>query len=105
MTVSLNEVASLVQQLESIRDDSNRQIISIDIGSMGSTVQLGTEGFLTEFVDFEIVFIEHLNYPYRLSTSIGGIEFMSLMNADEIVDLKTSMPEQWEYIQRKVQVS
>lgn len=104
MPVSLNVVASLVSQLDSVLDDFKHRISSIIVDGTVSQVQLNPELFLTEFVDFDITVNEEMSYPFRLTASIGGVAFFVLLNASEIVDLKTTIPSQWEYIQRKLQV-
>lgn len=106
MTVSLNEISNLVQQLESIIDDSDKDVINIAVSVIGggSYVHISWTLFLSEFVDFDVVCLgEERDYSFEFTKKIFGVEFMSLMSTAEIVDLKTTMPEQWEYIQQKLQ--
>lgn len=102
--VSLNEIASLVQRINSHRDDANGDILAVDIGDSRSHIHMKPIPFLTEFIDFEIKTRDSAKYPYELSSSIAGVTFKALMSASEIVDLKMTIPDQWEYISSKVQV-
>jgi len=104
MTVSLNEISTLVQQLESILDDSERTVISVSVSSKKSYAHLDSNTFLVEFMEFDIEVDDCPDYPYELKAEIGGVEFIAVMSVAEIVDLKITIPDQWEYIQRKVQV-
>lgn len=102
--VSLNEVAGLVQQIESHMDDSDCEILGILMDSRGSSVNLWHDTFLSEFLEFDIRVKDEPEFPYRLSASILGVEFSTLLNAADILELKDTMPDQWEYIQNKLQV-
>ena len=104
MTVSLNEISALLQQLESILDDSERTVINVNVSSTNTYVQLDSITFLIEFMEFDIEVDDSPDYPYELKAEMGGVKFIAVMSAAEVVDLKTTIPEQWEYIQSKVQV-
>ena len=105
MTISLNEIASLVQRIESIIDDSENAIFSVNVSSDNTYVHLDAINFLTEFIEYDIGVDDDDDYPYELKAEIGGVVFMAIMSTEEVVDLKESIPKQWEYIQAKVQVS
>ena len=102
--MSLNEISTLVQQLESILDDSERDVIGVSVSANKSHVHLESITFLIEFMEFDIEVDDCPDYPYELKTEIGGVDFIAVMSVSEIADLKTTIPDQWEYIQRKVQV-
>ena len=104
MAVSLNEISALLQQLESILDDSERTVINVNVSSTNTYVQLDSITFLIEFMKFDIEVDDSPDYPYELKAEMGGVKFIAVMSAAEVVDLKTTIPEQWEYIQSKVQV-
>lgn len=101
---SLHAVAGLLQQIDSHIDDSNREIMGVSISPSGATVHIKRDTFLSAFFHFEINERDSTKYPYGISESIGGVEFTAILQASEIVDLKDSIPEQWEYIQKKLQV-
>lgn len=102
--VSLNEITNLIQKLKSIMDDSKYTVIDVSVSSNNTYVHLDTITFLTEFIEFDIAVDDDDIYPYELKAEISGVEFMAVMSAAEILDLKESIPDQWEYIWRKVQV-
>lgn len=102
--LSLYEISTLVQQLESILDDSERDVIGVSVNANKSHVHLESITFLIEFMEFDIEVDDSPVYPYELKAEIGGVEFIAVMSVAEIADLKTTIPDQWEYIQRKVQV-
>ncbi|MBO0586489.1 hypothetical protein [Sporosarcina sp. E16_8] len=102
--LSLYEISTLVQQLESILDDSERDVIGVSVNANKSHVHLESITFLIEFMEFDIEVDDSPDYPYELKAEIGGVEFIAVMSVAEIADLKTTIPDQWEYIQRKVQV-
>ncbi|MET3658130.1 hypothetical protein [Sporosarcina psychrophila] len=103
--VSLNEMASLVQRINSHMDDADGDIIAVDIGNSRSHIHMRHIPFLTEFINFDISTRDSEKYPYEFSSNIGGVTFKAIISVSEVVDLKTSIPNQWEYIQRKVQVA
>lgn len=102
--VSLNEIASLVQRLRTIVDQSKRDVLGVHLGSFSDYVQLDNIAFLTEFIEFNITVVADDEFPYELISSIGGIVFCAVMSAKDIVDLKTTIPDQFDYITSKVQV-
>lgn len=102
MTVSLIEVSSLIGELQSIMDDSGRIIQGIYIGR-NTFVQMEPTEFLIEFMEYEIKVDDDERYSFVLKSSISGVQFITVMSTAEIVELKESIPDQWEYIQRKVQ--
>lgn len=102
--ISLNETATLVQRLESIIDDSENNVLSINVSSINTFVHLDAINFLTEFIEYDIEVDDDEEYPFEFKAKIGGIEFTAMMSAEEVVGLRDSIPEQWEYIQAKVQV-
>lgn len=106
MTVSLNEIANLVTQIESIKDDSDNTVICVSIAMASTYILLESSCFLSEFVDFNIICVKDIERkrPYELKASILGVEFATLMSSEEIVDLKITMPNQWEYIQQTLQM-
>lgn len=102
--VSLNEIASLVQRLLTIMSNSKRDVLGVNLGRIGDYVQLDHIAFLTEFIDFDIGVRDGMDYPYELSSKIGDVTFYAVMFASDIIDLKTTIPEQFDYITAKVQV-
>lgn len=102
--ISLNEISSLVQRLELIIIDSEHAVLSVNVSSSNTFVHLDAINFLTEFIEYEIEVDDDEDYPYELKSKIGEIEFMAIMSAEEVVDLKESIPDQFDYIQSKVQV-
>ncbi|MEK5038936.1 hypothetical protein [Sporosarcina sp. FSL K6-3457] len=102
--VSLNKVASLVKQIQSLMAESDNDILIADIDTCNTHVQMKHIAFLVEFVEFEIRFIEDAQYPYELSSTINGVKFFAFMDARRIVDLKTIIPDQFDYISAKLQV-
>lgn len=102
--VSLNEIASLVQLIQSHMDDSENDVLVVDIDTCHSHVQMKHIAFLIEFINYEVEFKEDKQFPYEVSKVLNGVKFVAYMNAADIVDLKTAIPDQWEYIQSKVQV-
>lgn len=102
--VSLNEIALLVQQIKSCMNDSENDVLIVDIDTCHSHVQMKHIAFLIEFIDYEIKFIEDTRFPYEVSKILNGVKFVAYMNASDIVDLKTSIPDQFDYIQSKVQM-
>lgn len=103
MTVSLNEISTLVQRLESILDDSENTVLGVSVSSSSTFAHLEHITFLTEFIEYQIEVSDDADYPYELKAKIGGVEFIAIMSAEEVVDLRESIPEQWAYIQSKVQ--
>ncbi|QNK89061.1 hypothetical protein H7992_04875 [Sporosarcina sp. resist] len=59
--------------------------------------------FLSEFDRFDIEVSENTDYLFKLSKCVGDVEFNTIMTASEIVDLKNTMPDKWEYIQLQLQ--
>lgn len=102
--ISLNEISTLVQRLETIIDDSERAVLSINISPGHNFVHLEAITFLTEFIEYDIEVDGGEKYPYELKAKIGGVGFMAIMSVADVVDLKDSIPKQWEYIQAKLQV-
>lgn len=102
--VSLNGIASLVQQIKSIMAASNNDILIVDIDTCNTHVQMKHIAFLVEFVEFEIRFAEGSQFPFELSSTINGVKFFAFMDAPRIIDLKKTIPDQFDYIQSKVQV-
>ena len=102
--VSLNKMASLVQQLDSLMDDSSGDIISVSIDGGRSLIHMRPTPFLIEFIDFEIKTRDSVEYPYEFIRNIGGVIFYAIVSVAEVVDLITTIPDQFDYIQAKVQV-
>ncbi|WP_340742227.1 hypothetical protein [Sporosarcina sp. FSL K6-5500] len=102
--VSLNEIASLVQRINSHMDDADGDVLSFYSGHKTSIIHMKPIPYLTEFIDFGIRIRDCDKFPYEFTSSIGGVTFLAIMSVSEVVDLKTTIPEQWEYIQSKVQV-
>lgn len=102
--VSLNEIASLVKQIQSLMAASDNDILIADIDTCNTHVQMKHIAFLVEFIEYEIRFIEDAQYPYELSSTINGVKFFAFMDARRIVGLKTTIPDQFDYITVKVQV-
>lgn len=100
---SLHAVAGLIQQMDSHRDDSGGEMMGASVSCNGANVHIGKDTFLSAFNQFEIEVNEESKYPYRLTESIGGVEFVAIFKASDIVNLKEIIPEQWEYIQKKLQ--
>lgn len=103
MTVSLNEVSSLICKLQSIMDDSGNDILHITIGSR-THVQMKAIDFLIEFMEYEIEVDDEIKYSFTFTAYIAGVKFVTVMSAVEVVNLKERIPAQWEYIQKKVQM-
>ncbi|MEK4713437.1 hypothetical protein [Sporosarcina sp. FSL K6-5500] len=103
MTIDINEIADLVQHLQVRVEEDERNVISVDIYQRNSRVMMTPESFLAEFIDFEIKTQNSIEYSYQISKLIGGVKFFAIMSTAEIVDLKTAMPNQWEYIQKEIQ--
>lgn len=103
--ISLNEIAALLNQIDAILNDSDGAIYSTYVDDRMKTVQMESDSFLSEFVDFDITVRndEEFSYPYRLSQKIYGVEFFTLMDADGVFALNESMPEQFDYISKKLQ--
>jgi len=104
MTVSLNEISTLAQRIKSIINDSEHTVLSVNVSTSSTFVHLDAINFLTEFIEYDIEVDDDEDYPYEFKAKNGGVEFSAMMSVEEVVDLKESIPEQWEYIQRKVQV-
>lgn len=102
--ISLNAISTLVQRLESIIVNSEHDVLGIDVSPGHTHVHLEAITFLTEFIEYDIEVDGDENYPYELKAKIAGVKFMAMMSAADVVDLKDSIPRQWEYIQAKLQV-
>ncbi|MFD1205824.1 hypothetical protein ACFQ38_12055, partial [Sporosarcina contaminans] len=59
--------------------------------------------FLTEFMDFDIEEIDDEQFKFRLLKSIDGIRFSTFVSPAEIAQLETTIPEQFEYISKRLQ--
>lgn len=102
--ISLNEISTLVQRLESIIVDSEHGVFGINVNSGHTHVHLEAITFLTEFIEYDIEVDGDENYPYELKAKIAGVKFIAMMSVADVVDLKDSIPKQWEYIQEKLQI-
>ena len=101
---NINNILSLIQLLKSNIDTLGDSVYSYNVEQNRSVIHLRIELFIAKFTDFEISVKESMKYPYHLTMDIDGVVFLALTNAQEIVDLKATMPEQWAYIQSKLQV-
>ncbi|GKV66731.1 MULTISPECIES: hypothetical protein [unclassified Sporosarcina] len=103
--ISLNEVATLANQLSAIRDDSKTElyhgIIQISVGAQ-SVVLLQLDTFLTEFVEYDVQADKDIGI--RLHQSIFGVNFETWIAVGDVIELRASMPEHHEYIVRQIQV-
>lgn len=104
MTVSLNEISELLQRIDSILDDSDDTVLCVHVDPGHTFVHLEAITFMTEFIEYEIEVSDDEEYPYDLKAKIGGVEFTAVMSASEVLDLKESIPDQFDYISSKVQV-
>ena len=103
MGVNINEIVSIVQQFESHMDNSNDAVWSLNVNDRGASIHMRKKDFLAKFIDFEIrVYENEDSYPYKLISCIDGVSFFALLDTVEIAELKTTMPDQWEYIQNKI---
>lgn len=95
--VDLNEVTSLVNQLESFKDDAGFGIISISISTLGGMVCLRPNLFFAKFTDFTVVKVkESPDYPYELISEINGVTFSALLSDACVREFKKSRPDQIE---------
>lgn len=102
-TAPLQEIASLVQQIEAIMDDSERGIMGVSVSDNRSYVHVGRATFLENFTEFEFEVLEGIDYPYEFIAEIDGVKFMALYQTGQVLELKDTHPEIWEFVQRKVQ--
>ena len=105
MTISLNEIATLINQIDAILDESDGEVTSAHIvHNKKTSVYMTFTAFLSEFVDFEIKVNEFSDIPFQLSKGINGVMFSTLLNASQVADLELTMPEQFDYISKKLQM-
>lgn len=97
--VNLNEVASLINQLESYKDDSGFGISFITIDNKAQ-INLHPELFFAKFSDFKARKLEseEYNYPYEFSAQVNGVTFVSLLSDKCLEDLQKTMPDQLGFV-------
>ena len=104
MTVNITEIVSLVQCFKSYMDNSNDTLWSLRISDHGAGIHMQKKEFLSKFIQYEINVNENSDsYPYELTSCIDEVSFFALFNTAEIIELKDTMPNQWEYIQNEIQ--
>lgn len=104
--ISLNEIAALINKIDAILAESEGSIYSARVDGLIKRVQMKDVDFLSEFVDFEIVIdteAERFSFPYELQHKINGVTFFTLMTAADIAQLETTIPEQFDYISKRLQ--
>lgn len=104
--VNLNEVASLINQLESYKDDSGFGISFIIIDSKAK-IHLHSDLFFAKFSDFTACKLENedYGYPYEFSAQMNGVTFSSLLSDSCLKELQLTIPNQIGFIQSALQES
>ena len=104
MRIELKSIVSLVQKIQWWIDDSSRDVISVTMFRDESQVHLDRVAFLSEFDSFQIRFIENEKPYYEMTRNMGAVKFIAVISFEDIVDLKSTMPNRWDYIQKSIQM-
>ena len=101
---TLIEMASLIQRVQKHHAENDATIFGFSASEYDRSIHVKTKPFLQNFTEFEIRIRKNVKFMYELYVDISGVKLITLMDPVGIVDLRETMPEQWEYIQKKVQV-
>lgn len=107
----VNETADLVSRLTSVLDDSREVdehsgILGINIDSSIAQVHMSKTLFFNNFAhkNYDVECNEHSEYPYQLQIDLDGIVFFAIMDAAEVVALKNTHSDHFDYISKMVQL-
>lgn len=99
MTVNLNEITHLVQQLEAIIDDSEGEVVDIRISENKTAIFLWYDLFTDKFNDFDVRINLGDRYHYKLSVNKDGVNFFTVISDVEFEDLMDVKPNKYKKIQ------
>lgn len=108
----VDETADLVNRLASIVDDSTTEekhggIMRIEIDESIARVLMSENLFLQSFPQriYDVGFRNVSNrYPYELKSELDGVRFIAIMGAKDVLALKDTHPDHFEYISRTLQL-
>ncbi|MGE7546076.1 hypothetical protein [Sporosarcina newyorkensis] len=90
----LQELIELAQQLDSVMDD-NKEVYGLDIGtSRGVKFFTDPEYLINTFDSFDASETFQNDYPFRLSTEVEGVVFVSRTHLNEVDLLRGFIPDE-----------
>ena len=91
----LQELIELAQQLDSVMDD-NKEVWGLDISAVSGRVKFHTDPkyIIKTFSSFDVNETSQNDHPFRLSTEVEGVLFVSRMHLNEVHLLRGFIPDE-----------